>query len=667
MPPQEVARRASLETHVSNSAAARLLQPRAKGNGVGKGHSLRQACRRFTDLVKQPSLQSTPYGKVVKQLMVDTESGPVELDYICPHAWLYFACLQCHTYAQFLIGCLSQGLPGQEALAGSICIYSDDVQPGNVLRPDRGTSFLAVYWGVKEMPDFFRSRGLWWTTLMFVPTGLVKSIRGGLSALYVKLLECFWGEQLNMQRLGTRIPVGEATRHIHMHFACFISDEKAEKECLGVKGASGTNLCISCQNCVRVASKNLPEDSPMVHYSCTDMSKFIPHTVESVQELLEGLKAGRVDMSNAQFKLAEQSVGFNLDEAVLLQSHMKGIANVPLSRYVDWFHNLVASGGFLQYQFNHLLFELKKLGISPEAVDEFMCILPRSNTKLKPSFFKDRFVKDPRKHLRAFGSEMFSAASKLALFVALVVDPMHVLPEHSALLKLARKMLELLLLGDRVLGLLDVLDTTIRDHHVLYLRVLPHCNKPKVHYNRHLVDHMRRHNVNISCLPAERKHKEPKQRAAHCFRRFNQTLLSQEVYLMTEGIKNDRTYQKIRLGTHETLYFPHDLGWQGLVGRGMCPPLVQAQSGQCGNIHLHSKDMLLWQVGQQRLVGCAVCFIRDMNRHHVVLVWRYTQVGSAWSPAGAHLVAVPLEDIIAPLAYTVLEDNLVLALPPAWM
>ena len=119
--------------------------------------SLRQARRRLAELVKQPSLQGTPYGKVVKQLMVDTdESGPVQLDYICPHAWLYFACLQCHTFAQFLIGCLSQGLPGQEALAGSICIYSDDVQPGNVLRPDRGRSFLAVYWGVKEMPDFFR-------------------------------------------------------------------------------------------------------------------------------------------------------------------------------------------------------------------------------------------------------------------------------------------------------------------------------------------------------------------------------------------------------------------------------------------------------------------------------------------------------------------------------
>ena len=79
MPPQEVARRASLETHVSNSAAARLLQPRAKGKGVGKGHSLRQARRRFTDLVKQPSLQSTPYGTVVKQLMVDTDSWTISV------------------------------------------------------------------------------------------------------------------------------------------------------------------------------------------------------------------------------------------------------------------------------------------------------------------------------------------------------------------------------------------------------------------------------------------------------------------------------------------------------------------------------------------------------------------------------------------------------------
>ena len=322
MQTQDIAQRASLETHVTQSAAARLMQPREKGKGNGKGCSLRQARRKFADMLKKPSLQSTPYGQVVKQLEVDTDSGPLQLDYVCPHAWLYIVCLQCRLYAQFLTGCLGQGLPGQRELAGSICIYSDEAQPGNVLRPDRGRSFLAVYWGIKEMPDFFRSRGLWWMTLMYVPASLIESIKGGLSALYVKILECFWGSDLHMHRLGIRIPVGDTLEHIHMKFAFFISDEKAEKEVLGVKGAGGTNMCVSCQDCVRVPEDNLPEGTPWVHYSCTDMTKFIPQTVESFQELLEGLRAGKATLSNADFKLAEQSVGINFEQAVLVQSHM---------------------------------------------------------------------------------------------------------------------------------------------------------------------------------------------------------------------------------------------------------------------------------------------------------------------------------------------------------
>ena len=52
-----------------------------------------------------------------------------------------------------------------------------------------------------------------------------------------------------------------------------------------------------------------------------------------------------------------------------------------------------------------------------------------------------------------------------------------------------------------------------------------------------------------------------------------------------------------------------------------------------------------------------------MTRRHVVLVLRYTQVGNALSLVGANMVAVPLEDIIEPLAYTSLADNLVMPLP----
>ena len=111
MPVQGIVERASLETYVTQRVAARLLQPRAEGKGRGKG--LRQARRRFAEMLKKPSLQCTPYGQVVKQLEVDTDSGPVHVDYVCPHAWLYIARFQRQLFAQFLTGRLSQGLPGQ--------------------------------------------------------------------------------------------------------------------------------------------------------------------------------------------------------------------------------------------------------------------------------------------------------------------------------------------------------------------------------------------------------------------------------------------------------------------------------------------------------------------------------------------------------------------------
>ena len=82
-----------------------------------------------------------------------------------------------------------------------------------------------------------------------------------------------------------------------------------------------------------------------------------------------------------------------------------------------------------------------------------------------------------------------------------------------------------------------------------------------------------------------------------------------------------------------------------LVGRGMRPHLEQSQLGQCGNIHLHSKGVLLCPGSQQHIVGCVVCF--SMVPYNVVLVLRYTQVGNAWSHIGAHPVPVPLADSIS--------------------
>ena len=180
--------RIAMEPHVSQSAAARLLQqPHGQQKRQTKrlGTSLRHARRRFNRIVEQHCVANTAYGPVVKHFDIDlSDGGQMQVEYLCPFAWMHYLCVQCSAWAQFLSRMCGQGSPGQDMrdgqgspgqdLRGSVCIYSDDVMPGNVLRPDKGRSFLALYWGIVELPDWWRSRGRFWQTLLFLPTEQVK-------------------------------------------------------------------------------------------------------------------------------------------------------------------------------------------------------------------------------------------------------------------------------------------------------------------------------------------------------------------------------------------------------------------------------------------------------------------------------------------------------------
>ena len=217
------------------------------------------------------------------------------------------------------------------------------------------------------------------------------------------------------------------------------------------------------------------------------MSRFLPQTEEGLREILDNLREAKDTMTQTEFNLAQQSVGINYEAACLLYSPMAEIARVPTTRFPDWFHNLLASGGVLQYQVNHLCMELRKIGMTPEHLDDFPVVLPRGHTRLPKAFFERRVVFNRNKHIRAFGSEMLSAIAKLSLFVLVVVEPTGALPRCRLLLQIARLMVELLCLGDAVLaeGRLATLEAAQQAHHELFLEVIPWHAKPKLHTNRH--------------------------------------------------------------------------------------------------------------------------------------------------------------------------------------
>ena len=240
---EEVRERAVEERLISQSAAARLIYR-------SSGPSLRSVRRKFRESVEWALAQTTPYGDVLKSIAICIDDRPWQLPYVCPYAWLFLACSMSQCFAQLLVATQSQGLPG------SICIYSDEVTPGNALRPDAGRQFLSIYWGVSQLPDWFRSRSGFWQTLLFLPCTTLEKITGGLSALYIKVLECFWGHgEMHLLRLGVRVLLRGSLVHLRFSFGFFLSDEKAEKEALGIKGAGGTKICVSCQNCVRTLAE----------------------------------------------------------------------------------------------------------------------------------------------------------------------------------------------------------------------------------------------------------------------------------------------------------------------------------------------------------------------------------------------------------------------------
>ena len=71
---------------------------------------------------------------------------------------------------------LRQHLPSNTS---AVCLYMDDVQPGNVLRPDHGRTYLAWYYTLLDLPEWWRTCDLGWFDLAFMLWEDCHDVQGG--------------------------------------------------------------------------------------------------------------------------------------------------------------------------------------------------------------------------------------------------------------------------------------------------------------------------------------------------------------------------------------------------------------------------------------------------------------------------------------------------------
>ena len=124
-----------------------------------------------------------PYGSLTKRFDMESITGTsISIAYVCPFAWLHVLALDCPDFFRFLFQFLVN-------LTGRVCFYMDETRPGNALRPDMGRAVNSLYWCIADLPDWFRAKHSAWFVIAHVPAKVMITIKGGASALFLKLLE----------------------------------------------------------------------------------------------------------------------------------------------------------------------------------------------------------------------------------------------------------------------------------------------------------------------------------------------------------------------------------------------------------------------------------------------------------------------------------------------
>jgi hypothetical protein len=420
------------------------------------------------------------------------------------------------------------------------------------LRPDIGRTFQVVQWTFTTFPDWHRCRDYGWFPFAFLPSGRVSGHQ--MSVFFCHVLRTFYAQDGFNFAVGASYCFNGEEYNIRAPFCGNIIDEKAHKEIMCCKGASGLKCCVSCRNVW-----NMKDASGLaageVHYRDSDMTNIVPHTKTSFLAGARAVADGAKTLNKDSFEELQKLVGLTfVPKGLPWDSYAFSLCPFPSMVIWDWMHNAIASGGVCQYQINFVICHMvssKRFTLAD--FDQFHSILklPKKNGKLRSSFFQDRVVlptpKKPDPHLRAFASETLIAVEVLYMFAIHVLKPSGLFAEHVRCLELIMRAIDIFTAGDAAVQYAAELLTILLEHKKLYLQLYPYGCKPKCHYILHAPEGMTQHNVNLSCLPGERLLRIPKQAASHCFREFTKTMTRRVLAKFLENISQPDTFQSLRL------------------------------------------------------------------------------------------------------------------------
>ena len=124
-------------------------------------------------------------------------------------------------------------------------LYTDEVVPGNVIRPDNARRSYLYYFTWADLKQATRSE-FSWVVLFVIRTHKLEQIRitGGLAAVARAIVA-----HLEASFAGLAVTDKQNRNHLIRTTSCYLlADEAALKGAVGAKGSSGLRPCILCEN-----------------------------------------------------------------------------------------------------------------------------------------------------------------------------------------------------------------------------------------------------------------------------------------------------------------------------------------------------------------------------------------------------------------------------------
>ena len=221
-------------------------------------------------------------------------------------------------------------------------LYFDHITSGNITAPENARKFCAFYFTFKEFGHLRIRYQCFWFQIGILRRNIIKKVDGGLGAVVSALLKVMFHASDSFSA-GIVICLASGKFLFYAILSNLLGDEAELTTVFDFKGSSGSKQCNVCVNCYKRGT--FETDLPgFCTIACTDPKQLKLHSNESVWKSMDDLERLNGELTLAEFNLAQQSYGFNLNTSGLLAPSNRDIV-FPSDQYTqDWPHVFLQHG-----------------------------------------------------------------------------------------------------------------------------------------------------------------------------------------------------------------------------------------------------------------------------------------------------------------------------------